>query len=157
MRPPTYCGVVTDDSAPITWADGTLTAVIIIVGVYAAGLVLIGGFVGDELFGPLGFGPESAGITGGAERDYTTFIFGVLGAVIIGWMVLTLVVARGPLRCRERWAWNAVASSIGLWFLVDTGFSLGVGQIEHAIFNLAFLAAVAVPLARLRREVTAPI
>jgi hypothetical protein len=135
-----------------TWADNVLAAVIVAVAVYAGGLVIIGQFVGDEVFGALGFGPGSAGITGGEALEYTTFIFGVLGAVIIGWMVLTFVVARGPLRRREPWAWTAVAASIGVWFVVDTGFSLAVGQVEHAVFNFGFLVPIAVALAALRRE-----
>ncbi len=141
--------------AAATWADYLLAAVIVAVALYAGGLVIIGQFIGDEVFGVLGFGPESAGITRGEALDYTTFIFGVLGAVIIGWMVLTFVVARGPLRRREPWAWNAVAASIGAWFVVDTGFSLAVGQVEHAVFNVGFLVPIAVALAALRREASA--
>lgn len=143
------------NEARSTWADLAITVVVIAVGLYAAALVLIGGIVADEVFGPLGFGPESADITGGAAYEYSTFIFGVLGAVIIGWMVAMLFIVRGPLRRREPWAWNAVATSIGIWFLVDTGFSLAVGQVEHGIFNVAFLLAVAIPLGRLRRELAA--
>jgi len=135
-----------------TWADNLLAAVIVAVALYAGGLVIIGRFVGDEVFGFLGFGPDSAGITGGQALDYATFIFGVLGAVILGWMVMTFMVARGPLRRREPWAWTAIAVSIGLWFVVDTGFSLVVGQVEHAVFNVAFLAPIAVALAALRRK-----
>ena len=136
-----------------TWADTLLAAVIAAVAVYAAGLVIIGQIVGDDVFGLLGFGPNSAGINGGEALDYTTFIFGVLGAVILGWMVLTFIVARGPLRRREPWAWTAVAASIGVWFVVDTGFSLAVGQVEHAVFNVGFLVPIAIALAALRREV----
>lgn len=140
------------DGAKTIWADTLLAAVIIAVAVYAGGLVIVGQVVGEEVFGLLGFGPESAGINGGAALDYTTFIFGVLGAVIVGWMALTFVVARGPLRRRETWAWNAVALSIGVWFVVDTGFSLIVGQVEHALFNVGFLVPIVVALAALRRE-----
>ncbi len=137
-----------------TWADRLLAAVIVAVALYAGGLVIVGRFVGDEVFGLLGFGPDSAGITGGEALDYTTFVFGVLGAVIIGWMALTYMVARGPLRRREPWAWTAVAASIGVWFIVDTGFSLAVGQVEHAVFNVGFLVPIAVALAALRRELS---
>jgi hypothetical protein len=45
-----------------------------------------------------------------------------------------------------------VAASIGVWFVVDTGFSLAVGQVEHAVFNFGFLVPIAVALAALRRE-----
>ena len=142
---------MTNQDAP-TWADKLLAAVIVAVAVYAGGLVIIGQFVGDKIFGLVGFGPDSAGIDGGEALDYTTFIFGVLGAVILGWMVLAFIVARGPLRRREPWAWTAVAASIGVWFVVDTGFSLIVGQVEHAVFNVGFLVPIGIALAALRRE-----
>jgi hypothetical protein len=140
------------DRHETTWADNLLAIVIVAVGIYAGGLVLVGRFIGDEVFGPLGFGPGSGGINGGEAHDYTTFIFGVLGAVIMGWMVLAFIVARGPLRRRQPWAWGAVAASIGVWFVADTGFSIVVGQDEHALFNVGFLVAIAVPLIALRRE-----
>jgi hypothetical protein len=140
------------DETETTWADTMLAVVIVAVAIYAGGLVLVGQLVGGDLFGALGFGPDSAGIVGGDPLDYTTFIFGVLGAVIIGWMVLTFIVARGPLRRREPWSWMAVAVSIGVWFVVDTGFSLAVRQVEHALFNVAFLVAIAIPLTVLHGE-----
>jgi hypothetical protein len=33
-----------------------------------------------------------------------------------------------------------------VWFVIDTGMSVAVGEQSHAAFNLAFLLAVAVPL-----------
>ena len=106
-----------------------------------------------EIFDRMNFGPDSAGIGAGAEHDYVTFIYGVLGAVIIGWMVALFMIARGPLRRREMWAWRTVAGSALVWFSIDTTFSLVVGQLEHAGFNLMFAIALAVPLTALRRRI----
>ncbi len=62
--------------AESTWPDNLSLAVIVAGALYAAGLITTGRFVGDEVFGALGFGPGSAGITGGEALDYTTFVFG---------------------------------------------------------------------------------
>ena len=41
--------------------------------------------------------------------------------------------------------------SIGTWFVLDTGLSLAMGSWQHAVFNLAFLAALGIPLVGWRR------
>ncbi len=122
------------------WLEGVLVAV----GVYATLLVVAGPVLGQG-FDRLGFGAAEAGVGGGEAIRYVWFLQGVLGAVILGWAALLVAVARGPLRRAEPWAASALASSIGLWFVVDTGFSLLAGQPEHALFNVAFLVAVGVP------------
>ena len=127
-----------------------LMVVVIAVAVYAAALVVAGELIGSAVFDPLGFGPESGDITGGTPLEYATFIYGVLGAVIVGWMVTIGAIVRGPLRRGEPWAWWAVAISVGVWFLLDTGISIVLGFVSHGIFNLGFLAALAVPLVQLR-------
>lgn len=131
--------------------DRWLATVILGIAVYG-GILVVGGTVPDALFDRLGFGMADGGITGGPPQTYVLFISGVLGAVLIGWMLLLLAVARGPLLRRERWAWRAVAVCFAVWFLVDTGFSLAIGSPAHALFNVGFAAAVGIPLAALRRH-----
>ncbi|MGW5852758.1 hypothetical protein ACWFQ8_33455 [Streptomyces sp. NPDC055254] len=67
-------------------------------------------------------------------------------------MLLLLVMARGPLLRRQRWAWTAIAISLTAWFFADTGFSLAVGATTHALFNVAFAATLGIPMAGLRRR-----
>ena len=134
--------------------DRWLTTVITAVAAYGAVLVVHGG-AAAMLFDRLGFGPTASGITAGAVEDHVLLIYGVLGAVLIGWMVLLLAVARGPLRRRERWAWTATAVSMTAWFGVDTAFSLAVGSTAHAAFNGIFAAALGIPLIAMRRHLTA--
>lgn len=136
--------------SPSPW-DRRLTVVVAAVALYGAVLV-VRGAVPAALFDRLGFGMTASGITGGPQRAYVLLIYGVLGAVLVGWMLLLLAVVRGPLRRRERWAWNAVAASMTAWFAADTSFSLAVGSPAHALFNVGFALAVAIPLAALRRQ-----
>lgn len=116
----------------------------------AAGL-----FLGDVVFDPLGFGPDDGGIDGEVQRGYLRLMYGTLGAVIFGWMLTLAGIVVGPLRPRERWAWSTVASSVAAWFVVDTGLSLALGYVGHALFNLGFVLALALPLAAIRTELAA--
>lgn len=132
----------------LLWDRLTVTAVIGVLG-YAC-LLIVRGSVPAAMFDRLGFGMTASGITGPPARSHVLLIYGVLGAVMIGWMVLLLAVVVGPLRRRERWAWNAVTLSMTLWFLADTTLSLVLDSPTHAVFNVPFAAAVGVPLAAIR-------
>jgi hypothetical protein len=131
------------------WQRWLLTSSLLVAG-YAASLVLAGP-VASRLFDVLGFGMRSGEIPDGLPREHVLFVYGVLGSVLVGWMLLVAAVAAGPLRSGEPWAWPALAVSVGTWFVLDTGFSLLVGSWPHAVFNLGFLAALGLPLAGWRR------
>ena len=79
-------------------------------------------------------------------NDYIAFAHGVLGAVMIGWMVALLPILTGTFREGERSSWNAIAFSVLVWYVVDTAFSLYSGVPANALFNTAFLVLFAIPL-----------
>jgi hypothetical protein len=133
-------------------AHQCLIAVLILVTLYAAGMVLAGNFVAIRLFDVLQFGPHTwrgSTMINKPGIDYAIFCFGVLGAVLIGWMVLLACVAdlavhaNASVRSKARFS---MAVSVGFWFVWDTGFSLTIGQWEHAVFNLPFLSFLMGPL-----------
>ena len=126
-----------------------LLGVISLVGLYGVTMVIAAEQVTRNLFGPLGFGLDQAGDLTRSELDYVAFVFRVLGAVIVGWMVALAGLTAVPLRRREPWAWWTISASMVIWFLVDTGMSVAVGRHSHAAFNVVFLVAVAVPLGRI--------
>jgi hypothetical protein len=133
----------------VTTSRKALLAAAGAIGLYGAGLVVAGPLAAG-LFDALGFGMATAGIAEGPARDHVLFVYGVLGAVLAGWMVAVagLVLDRGL---------PALAASVGTWFVLDTGFSLAVGSWRHALFNLVFLLALGGPLlarVRARRQVS---
>lgn len=137
-------------------ATAWLTGALVAVGCYAVAMVVAAPLVSD-LFELLGFGPRDGGVPPGAATDHVLFLQGILGSVIVGWVVVLLAVVRGPLRGGEGWAVRAVAGSVAAWATLDTGWSLVVGSWEHALFNAAFLALLAPPLVvLLSRPSTAP-
>jgi len=141
-----------DSTGRSTVWDRLLATVVGVVAVYAVALVFAGLFLGDEVFNHLGFGPEDGDIGRERPRDYLRLIYGILGAVIAGWMVTVGAIAVGPLRRREAWAWWAITSAVSVWFVLDTGLSIALGFVGHAVFNVAFAVALAVPLVAIKKE-----
>lgn len=75
----------------------------------------------------------------------------VLGGVMAGWVLMLIQLVRGPLRDGSGWALRVIASSLALWFVLDTGMSLALGYPSHALFNVPFAVALGIPLWRLRK------
>jgi hypothetical protein len=74
----------------------------------------------------------------------------VLGAVLAGWTAMMIQIVRGPLRAGSAWALSVLVRSLVLWFVLDTGMSLVLGYPMHALFNVPFAVALAIPLVKLR-------
>ena len=119
----------------------------VLVALYGTGMVTAGRGFALPIFDGLGFGPTARLDVKGVE--YSLFAFGVLGAVIIGWMSLMYFVLElaahenAGVRASAR---KALIASTAVWFTFDTGFSIVTGELEHAAFNLPFLGLLAVPL-----------
>ena len=131
-----------------------LRTVIAAVGVYGLAMVCIGLVVADELFDRLGFGPADGGVTSDEARDYVQLMVAVVGAVIVGWMTTLFLVLRNATAELDRATWTIVTASVVVWFVVDTSASLALGWPTHALFNVAFIATLAVPLVALRPVLT---
>ena len=84
--------------------DRLLLLVVVVVALYALGLVVAGLWLGDTVFNALGFGPEDGDVVE-SQREYVRLVYGILGAVIVGWMATIGLIVSGPLRRRETWAW----------------------------------------------------
>lgn len=125
-----------------------LQSVLMVVLAYSLLLVLAGSAAG-WLFSWLGFGPPDA-IDTDEVRTYLRLPYMVLGAVLAGWTLMMLQLVRGPLRDGANWVVPLMGRSLALWFVFDTGMSLVLGYPTHALFNLSFGIALAVPLTMLK-------
>ena len=125
-----------------------LEVVLVMVLIYSLLLVFAGGTAGG-LFSWFGFGPGDSVATD-EVKDYLLLPYMVLGAVMAGWSLLMIQIVRGPLKDDSPWAWSALVRSLSLWFVLDTGMSLVLGWPAHAFFNVPFVVALGVPLARLK-------
>lgn len=141
----------TTSAAPRTIWDRWLELAVILVVVSGAFFVFAGKAT-TTVFEWIIFGSADSPIPSGLAADYLTFVYAVLGAVMVGWGCLLWPIVRGPVRRRECWAWTAVSWSMGIWFVVDSTVSIASGFGENAVLNLGFGAAFAVPLIALRSE-----
>ena len=131
-------------SAWITWLQIVLAALL------GYSLVLVfAGSVAGAWFSALGFGPPERA-SAPEVHDYLKLPFMVLGAVMAGWTVMMIQIVRGPLREGSAWARSVLISSLLVWFVLDTGMSLILGFPLHALFNVPFALALAIPLIKLR-------
>lgn len=128
----------------IRWLEAVLALVLIY-----SGLLVFAGSVAGSLFSAFGFGPSKA-IDTDDVQEYLKLPTMVLGAVLAGWTLTLLQLVRGPLRDGSSWVIPLLARSLMLWFALDTGMSLVLGYPTHALFNVSFGLALALPLVRLR-------
>jgi len=102
----------------------------------------------QRFFGWVLFSGQHAPIELSARaNEYVIFIYGVLGAVMVGWCVTLLALLLGPFRRGERAGWDTLALSITTWYVIDSGWSLWSGFWENAALNTLFLLLFAIPLA----------
>jgi hypothetical protein len=86
------------------------------------------------------------------DPEVITLVYGVLGAVLIGWMVTLLATLLLIPATHQHITWQILALAIGVWFVTDTGFSLYTGFVAHALFNTGFLILFAIPLGNIIRR-----
>ena len=67
---------------------------------------------------------------------YQDFIYGLIGAMTVGWGLLLFFVAWKPFGNREAWAWWAIVISVDVWFVIDTWVALSFGAPVLVIANL---------------------
>jgi len=138
----------------IRWSDRLLEAVVIGAGALGFAFVVASAATVeafDVLYAVDGAASRSAG-----DREYLQGVYGVLGAVMVGWMVVLHGLVRGPVRRREYWAWQLTTRSVIVWFVLDSTISAFFIP-RNVVLNLLFIAGFAVALAALRGECRAAV
>ena len=93
----------------------------------------------DPRFWPAGIPPGAASFQG--------WVYGAWGATVAGWGLTSAFVVRFALSRRQPWAWWALVTGIGVWFVIDTALSARAGVWVNVGLNTSLLAVFAVPLA----------
>lgn len=91
---------------------------------------------------PSDFSPEA--------KRYITFLYGVLGCVMIGWMVLILGLIRHKLSKGDGSTWTIIMASLLIWYVPDTALSLAMGYWQNGVSNTALFAVFLIPMLKLR-------
>lgn len=135
---------------------GWLVVVTIGVMVYAVGLMLLPQTM-HGLFNLLFFADSKQVRRIGEDNfEFIQLVYGVLGAVMIGWMATLLAIMRRHFQTDPRGTRQILMVSIGVWYVVDSGFSVVAGFVEHAVFNTGFLVLYAIPLMAMYRQFREP-
>jgi hypothetical protein len=83
---------------------------------------------------------------------YIQFVYGILGAVMAGWMIPLLFILFGAFRRGEWEGWLAIALSIGFWFVIDSSWSASMGFWGNVVLNIGFFLLYLIPLAATYRD-----
>ena len=87
---------------------------------------------------------------------YIQLVHAVLGAVMVGWGTLLLLVLLSTFRQNPAIGCKTIAASALAWFVPDTAYSLVSGFWQNAAFNLVFAMLFAVPLLAIKRALDRP-
>lgn len=128
-----------------------IQAASVIILVLSAALMLAPS-LGESLFYLVYFQQSNSPVAVPEEvRGYIRFANGIIGAVMAGWMLTIILLARGPFMTRERYAWQAIAWPLVGWYLIDTCFSVAHGVWSNVLLNTATAVMFGIPLIGSRR------
>jgi hypothetical protein len=116
------------------------------VTIFSISLVILPDFM-QLFFNAMLFSSSQAHTTfGEIAYSYIKFLYGILGAVMVGWSVALLFILAGPFYRGQREAWYAITVSVLVWFMLDSSLSISAGFWQNAVFNTMFLIFFAIPL-----------
>lgn len=90
--------------------------------------------------------PDLVAISAG--EPLTRLLFAVIGGIVIGWAALVWGLSGAPYRAAPAEIRRVVVMSYGVWFAVDSLFSVLAGAAMNVIGNFAFLLLLVIPLLR---------
>ncbi len=96
--------------------------------------------------------PTSIEAFGTEQVRYISLVHAVLGGVMVGWGSILFFVVKDFLQTKHPRAWNLITTSLLVWFIPDTAYSLLSGYWQNAILNAGFLTLFAIPLWAIRRD-----
>lgn len=85
--------------------------------------------------------------------NYKNWLFGIIGATIVGYHILMIMISENAFKNKEPWAYRALWFGLLSWFAIDSGISIYYGAIHNVIMiNLVALVLIALPLIMTRKE-----
>ena len=132
------------------WSRLIQAAAIVVLGLSA--VLMLAPTLGESLFYLVYFQQAGSPVPVPNEvQGYLRFANGIIGAVMAGWMLAIILLARGPFMTGERYAWKAIAWPLLGWYLIDTCFSVGHGVWGNVLLNTATAVMFGIPLIGSRR------
>jgi len=127
------------------WSRLIQAASVVVLGLSA--VLMLAPTLGESLFFLVYFQQAFSPVPVPEEvTGYLRFANGIIGAVMAGWMLTVIALARGPFMAAERYAWNAIAWPLLAWYVIDTSFSLMHGVWGNVLLNTATGVMFGIPL-----------
>jgi hypothetical protein len=134
----------------VFWSRLIQAAAATVLGLSA--VLLLAPSLGEQFFNVIYYHqPASPAHAPESVVAYIRFANGIIGAVMAGWMIAIIMIARGPFASGDPSAWSNLALPLGGWFIIDTTFSIAHGVWGNVLLNVAMLLLFGVPLAGSRR------
>jgi len=92
---------------------------------------------------PVFWGNETPNIQ---VKDFQQWIYGVLGATMVGWGIFIAFIAAFPFKKREKWSRNCITIGILSWYILDTFISLKANVKFNAIGNTILAIIILMPI-----------
>jgi len=116
----------------------------IIISVFGISMVLnINSEKFNSLIDPVFWGNETPNIQ---IRNFQQWVYGVLGATMVGWGVLIAFIAAIPFKKKEKWSRNSIIIGILSWYIFDTSVSLKANVEFNAIGNTILAIIILMPI-----------
>ncbi|TPV92929.1 MAG: hypothetical protein B7733_23150 [Myxococcales bacterium FL481] len=118
--------------------------------VFGAVLTLpFGASMFDSLINPIFWGTEHIPPPANA---FKLFVYGVLGAAMVGWGGLLAFIAYHPFRQKRPWAWKCLATVFPVWFVFGLYVSMRGGVYWNVVGDILFFLMVMMPVCFTRRD-----
>jgi hypothetical protein len=139
-----------DSRALLMWSRLIQAASTIVIGLSL--VLMLTPSLGESLFYLVYFQQANSPVAVPEEvQGYIRFANGIIGAVMAGWMLTIILLARGPFMTGEHYAWQAIAWPLVGWYLIDTCFSVAHGVWGNVLLNTATAVMFGIPLIGSRR------
>jgi hypothetical protein len=139
-----------DSRALLMWSRLIQAASTIVIGLSL--VLMLTPSLGESLFYLVYFQQANNPVAVPEEvQGYIRFANGIIGAVMAGWMLTIILLARGPFMTGEHYAWQAIAWPLVGWYLIDTCFSVAHGVWGNVLLNTATAVMFGIPLVGSRR------
>lgn len=133
----------------LTWAN-----------VITIGVGLLVSFAGNSIFFEVHNTYTQDIFFEGQKFQYDTlqlknWLFGIIGATIVGFHFLMIMISENAFKNKEKWAYKALWGGMLFWFLIDSAISLYYGAWYNVVLiNLVALVLIGIPLIMTRKEFT---
>ena len=118
--------------------------IIMLIGIYVAFFKETKLFIFDNFLDQYFWSGNDMPLNG--SINYLSFIYSIMGAVMLLWGILMYYIVKIPFGKKELWSWKALTICIIVWFAIDEFFSLHYGAVFNAAFNIPFLIIIITPL-----------